>query len=853
VLSPGDYQVEATLTDSFYNETTKDNQVVTIANLPLQIELTATPGSIIGDGKTEVTLKAVIKNSLGEPIANENVAFSTELGTLKSTEAITNDKGEAIVILVAPDLTGETVTINNNITVTVHNPDKGLVDKQSINLEFIPNKAPVVTDDEVTTLKNTEVTRSVAVTDKENDALTYKLGTGAKHGQATVTTSGTWTYKPTQDYVGDDSFTVLVNDGYHSDVELTVVVHVVKPNLAITIDGGEKQTFVDRTPLLTGEVKETVEGKATIVLRDLNGQLVETAPVNIVNGKWSYQVAKELTPADYAVEVTLTDTFYNETTKDNQVLTIANLPLQIELTATPSSIVGDGKTEVTLKAVIKNSLGEPIVNENVVFDTELGTLKSSVATTNNKGEATVILVAPDLSGNLQSIVKKVTATVNNPDRGLVDSKSVNITFVPARVSGQVVDSVTKKPVPNATITIKEDFNNDGVIDFETLVKTNANGEYDIVVPKGNWNYKLQITTTMTVEGVEVPVTFTQDAKVGETSGKGEQLKSDHTVIGQLFMENKETGKPESITSMVPGARFTVQSVEGVNVDITPSGQYIITGGEKGNSYTFAVTVIVKDKDGNDVILAGQKMTVTIPEDGVASIESTLIDPYGIVRDPDTLEPIEGVDMQLYWADTETNRKYGRVPHTLVDLPILEDFAPNQNRNNQFTTSDGEYAWMVFADGDYYIIAKKDGYPVYDSRIEGRTVEALPGEDSYITNGIIHVGQTIVEYNMNMFSKLTNPVEETPPVVEQLPVEEKPSTDESDPIVDNTKEEGSKPVASSPVQSELPESEQTIPVSSSIPLKELPKTGSFFTTWTLLMLGTVLVVLGLVLRGRRKAS
>ncbi|WP_066055129.1 Ig-like domain-containing protein [Robertmurraya korlensis] len=835
-LSPEEYLLEVTLEDNFYKEQTKTEQALTIVQVPLQINLTATPQSVLGDGKAEVNLKAVITDESNAPIVDEIVTFKTEIGTLKLTSVTTNEKGEATVILVAPKLTDELDSISNQITVSVHNPDKGLVDMESINLEFIPNKAPVVTDDEVTTLKNTEVTRSAKVTDKESDALTYRLGTGAKHGQVAVTNLGTWMYKPTRDYVGDDSFTLFVNDDYHSDVELTVVVHVAKPNIAITIDGGEKQTFVDRTPLLTGEVKETVEGKATIVIHDTSGEMVETVPVNIVNGKWSHQVTKELIPADYAVEVTLTDTFYNETTKDNQVVTIANLPLQIELTATPSSIVGDGKTEVLLKAVIKNSLGEPIANEKVVFDTELGTLKSTEATTNDKGEATVILVAPDLSGNLQSIVKKVTASVNNPDKGLVDSKSVNITFVPARVTGQVIDSVTKNPIPNATITIKEDFNKDGVVDFQTTVKTNSNGEYDIVVPKGNWHYKLQITTTMTIGGVEVPVTFTQDANVGQTSGTGEELKSEHTVIGQLFMKNEESGKPESITSMVPGATFEAKLVgettSNVNVTITPEGQYIITGGEKGESYTFAITVIVKDQNGNDVILAGQKMTVTIPEDGVASIESTLIDPYGIVRDPGTLEPIEGVDMQLYWADTETNRRYGREPHTLVNLPILEDFAPNQNRNNQYTTKDGQYAWMVFADGDYYIIAKKDGYPVYDSRIEGRTVEALPGEDSYITNGIIHVGQTIVEYNMNMFSKLTEAVEE-PPTVDESPTEE------------------SKPAAESPIEKETPVKEEGAAPVSSLPIKVLPKTGSPFTTWTLLMVGTALVVLGLVVRGRRK--
>lgn len=712
----------------------------------------------------------------------------------------------------------------------------------------VKNEAPMVTDDEVTTLKHTKVDGTVQANDGEQDPLSYAIGKDGQNGKATVTVEGQWTYNPNTDFVGDDRFTVLVNDGHNEDVEMTVVVHVVKSNLSIAIDGGEKQTVVDRTPVLTGETNEAVEGKVTVVIKDKDGQQVETATVNVVSGKWSYQVQKELSPEDYEVEANLTDAFYNESVNDDQTLTIAHIPLQIELIATPSSIVGDGKTEVTLTAVIKNTFGEPIVNETVYFETELGDLKTSEAKTNEKGEAAVILVAPDLTGNLQTIVKKVTASVHNPDQGLVDSKAVSITFVPAKVTGQVIDSITKKPVPNAIINIKEDFNKDGVIDFQTTVKTNENGEYDIVVPKGAWNYKLQITTTMTVEGVEVPVTFIQDANVGETSGVGEELKSEHAVIGQLFMKNEETGKPESITSMVPGATFDMKPIgattSDVQVSITPTGQYIITGGEKGESYTFAMTVIVKDKDGNDVILAGQKMTVTIPEDGVASIESTLIDPYGIVRDPDSLEPIEGVDMQLYWADTETNRKHNRVPNTLVELPILENFAPNQNRNNQYTTSDGQYAWMVFADGDYYIIAKKDGYPVYDSRIEGRTVEALPGEDSYITNGIIHVGQTIVEYNMNMFSKLTEPIEETPPVVENPPIVENeptPVAEESKPVV-----------VEAQTPQETPVKESASPVTN-LPIAELPKTGSPFTTWTLLMLGTVLLVLGLVIKGRRKES
>jgi hypothetical protein len=63
--------------------------------------------------------------------------------------------------------------------------------------------------------------------------------------------------------------------------------------------------------------------------------------------------------------------------------------------------------------------------------------------------------------------------------------------------------------------------------------------------------------------------------------------------------------------------------------------------------------------------------------------------------------------------------------------------------------DGRYAWMVFPDSDYYIIAIKDGYTLYDSRSEGRNVPARLGEDSYIENGIIHVRSSIIKYDLQM--------------------------------------------------------------------------------------------------------
>ena len=90
-----------------------------------------------------------------------------------------------------------------------------------------------------------------------------------------------------------------------------------------------------------------------------------------------------------------------------------------------------------------------------------------------------------------------------------------------------------------------------------------------------------------------------------------------------------------------------------------------------------------------------------------------IDPYGILTDPATGQ-VAGAEITLYYADTARNREKGLTPGTLVELPVLPDFAPNDNRNPQTSDQNGFYAFMVFPDADYYLTAVKEGYENYRS-------------------------------------------------------------------------------------------------------------------------------------------
>ena len=116
---------------------------------------------------------------------------------------------------------------------------------------------------------------------------------------------------------------------------------------------------------------------------------------------------------------------------------------------------------------------------------------------------------------------------------------------------------------------------------------------------------------------------------------------------------------------------------------------------------------------------GQKITIgtidiKVGSNGEVSLTSTLIDPYGIITDSATGKVITGADVTLYYADTARNIASGKTPDTLVALPIIDGFKPNNNKNPQISDLSGAYGFMVFPTTDYYIVATKEEYDQFRS-------------------------------------------------------------------------------------------------------------------------------------------
>ncbi|MCT4704672.1 Ig-like domain-containing protein, partial [Enterobacteriaceae bacterium H16N7] len=113
----------------------------------------------------------------------------------------------------------------------------GVTETASVTVNVTPvNDAPVPTDPGLpgqtfnpatgnyaaTTAEDVPFTGQVTATDADGDTLGYTITTQPAHGTVTLNaTTGAYTYTPTADYNGTDSFVVQVSDGNGGVVQST--------------------------------------------------------------------------------------------------------------------------------------------------------------------------------------------------------------------------------------------------------------------------------------------------------------------------------------------------------------------------------------------------------------------------------------------------------------------------------------------------------------------------------------------------------------------------------------------------------------------------------------------------------
>lgn len=115
----------------------------------------------------------------------------------------------------------------------------------SVKLARLFNDPPVASSPSISTAEDTPKAGLITATDADGDALTYTVITQPLHGGVVLNINGTYTYTPTTNYNGTDSFAIAVSDGNGGTANVTIPVVVTPVNDPPTANPDVKSVFED--------------------------------------------------------------------------------------------------------------------------------------------------------------------------------------------------------------------------------------------------------------------------------------------------------------------------------------------------------------------------------------------------------------------------------------------------------------------------------------------------------------------------------------------------------------------------------------------------------------------------------
>ncbi|HIF9086428.1 TPA: tandem-95 repeat protein, partial [Photobacterium damselae] len=535
-----------------------------------------------------------------------------------------------------PDFNGE-----DSFTVVVDDGNGG-TDTITVTVNVTPvNDAPVGEDVSAETQEETAVTGQLTATDVDGDNLTFKPGADPTNGSVTVNPDGSWEYVPNPDFNGEDSFTVVVDDGNGGTDTITVTVNVTPVNdapvgedvsaetqeetavtgqLTATDVDGDNLTFKPGSDPTNGQVTVNPDGSWEYVPNpDFNGEDSFTVVVDDGNGGTdTITVTVNVTPVN---DAPVGEDVSAETQEETAVTG--------QLTATDAD--GDN---LTFKPGTNPENGSVTINSDGSWE--------YVPNTDFNGEDSFTVVVDDGNGGTDTITVTVNVTpVNDAPVGEnVSAETQEETAVTGQLTATDVDgdNLTFKPgtnPENGSVTV----NPDGSWEYVPNPDFNGEDSFTVVVDDGNGG-----TDTITVT---VNVTPVNDAPVGEDVSA--ETQEETAVTGQLTATDVDgdnlTFKPGSDPTNGSVTVNSDGSWEYVpNTDFNGEDSFTVVV-DDGNGGTDTITVTVNVTPVNDeAVIGGDDHQSLIETNEVLTTGGTLT--ATDVDNPDnSFKPQEGVSGQ----------------------------------------------------------------------------------------------------------------------------------------------------------------------------------------------------------------
>ncbi|HIF9355818.1 TPA: tandem-95 repeat protein, partial [Photobacterium damselae] len=695
-----------------------------------------------GNGGTDtitVTVNVTPVNDapVGEDVSAETQEETAVTGQLTATDADgdnltfkpgTNPENGSVTInsdgsweyVPNPDFNGE-----DSFTVVVDDGNGG-TDTITVTVNVTPvNDAPVGEDVSAETQEETAVTGQLTATDVDGDNLTFKQGSEPTNGQVTVNPDGSWEYVPNPDFNGEDSFTVVVDDGNGGTDTITVTVNVTPVNDAPV--GEDVSAETQEETAVTGQLTATDVDGDNLTFKQgsdpTNGQVTvnpdgswEYVPNPNFNGEDSFTVVvDDGNGGTDTITVTVNVTPVNDAPVGEDVTAETQEETAVTGQLTATDVDGDN---LTFKQGSDPTNGQVTVNPDGSWE--------YVPNPDFNGEDSFTVVVDDGNGGTDTIMVTVNVTpVNDAPVGEdVSAETQEETAVTGQLTATDVDgdNLTFKPgsdPTNGQVTVNPDGS------WEYVPNSDFNGEdsFTVVVDDGNGG-----TDTITVT---VNVTPVNDAPVGENVTT--ETQEETAVTGQLIATDvdgdnltfKPGTNPENgqVTVNADGSWEYVP-----NADFNGEDSFTVVV-DDGNGGTDTITVTVNVTPVNDAPV-GEDVSAETPEDTAVTGQLTATDVDG---DNLTFKP-------------GTNPENGSVT---INFDGSWEYVPNPDFN-------GEDSFTVVVDdgngGTDTITVTVNVTPVNDAPV-GEDVSAETQEETAVTGQLT---ATDVDGDNLTFKPGTNP-------------------------------------------------------------------------------------------------
>ncbi len=157
------------------------------------------------------------------------------------------------------------------------------------------NVAPTSANGSASGNEDTAISGQVSATDPDSASLTYALVAGPQHGTVSLSATGAYTYTPSANYNGSDSFTFTANDGQASSNVAAVSLTVAAVNDAPVATAGSASGA--QGAVITGQLTATDVDSPTLTYALVSGPLHGAVTVN-ANGSYQYTPTAGYTGAD---------------------------------------------------------------------------------------------------------------------------------------------------------------------------------------------------------------------------------------------------------------------------------------------------------------------------------------------------------------------------------------------------------------------------------------------------------------------------------------------------------------------------------------------------------------------------